>query len=46
LHRIVRDAFDQDARALMEAKIKLRTEFQKNKHLENNEEVLEKIKVR
>lgn len=46
LHKISREVFDQDARALSEAKRRIELEFKKNKHLEKSEEIEEKIKVK
>lgn len=46
LHKVSKEVFDQDVRALKEAQTRIRLEFRKNKDLEKQEEISEKIKVR
>lgn len=46
LFRICKEVFDQDNRALGEAKQRIRVEFKKNKILEKPAEIEEKIQVR
>jgi hypothetical protein len=46
LFRVCRHVFDEDVKALSEAQKRIRAEFRKNKNLEKEEEIQEKIKVR
>lgn len=45
LFRICKEVFDQDNRAMSEARQRIRIEFRKNKILEKSAEIEEKIKV-
>lgn len=45
LHKISKEVFDQDTRALNEAKRRIQLEFKKNKILEKPKEIDDKIKV-
>jgi hypothetical protein len=45
LHRVCKEVFNQDMRALSEANRRIQLEFKKNKTLEKPEEIEEKIKV-
>lgn len=45
LHKVSNEIFNEDTRALTEAKQRIRIEFKKNKSLANQEEINEKIKV-
>ena len=45
LNKIAKEVFDQDVRALKQAKEKIRIEFRKNKDLESQDEIAQKIKV-
>jgi len=45
LNKIAKEVFDKDVRALNQAKEKIRIEFRKNKDLENQDEIDQKIKV-
>jgi hypothetical protein len=45
IHKIVKDVFDQDLKALNQAKLKIQLEFKKNKELTAENEIDEKIKV-
>lgn len=46
LHKISKEVFDKDKRALSEAQKRIQLEFKKNKELAKSEEIEEKIKVR
>lgn len=45
LNKIAKEVFDQDVRALKQAQEKIRIEFRKNKDLEKQDEIDQKIKV-